>query len=53
MDRRDMQPSDLVRIFGFTKAVEDVLLTGKADLDRSSADLLGQLFHVDALLFVR
>jgi hypothetical protein len=52
MDRRDMQPSDLVHIFGSIKAVEDVL-TGKAEIGRSSADLLGKLFHVDSLLFVR
>jgi HTH-type transcriptional regulator / antitoxin HigA len=52
MDQRDMQPSDLVGIFGSTKAVEDVL-TGKTEIGRSSANLLGQLFHVDSLLFVR
>jgi HTH-type transcriptional regulator / antitoxin HigA len=51
MDQRDMRPSDLVGIFGSTKAVEDVL-TGKAEIGRSSAELLGQLFHVDSLLFV-
>ena len=32
--------------------LEDVL-TGKAEIGRSSADLLGKLFHVDPLLFVR
>ena len=52
MDQRDMQPSDLVDIFGSIKAVEDVL-TGKAEIGRSSANLLGKLFHVDSLLFVR
>ena len=52
MDQRDLQPSDLVDIFGSTKAVEDIL-TGKTEIGRSSADLLSQLFHVDSLLFVR
>ena len=32
MDQRDLQPSDLVDIFGSTKAVEDIL-TGKTEID--------------------
>ena len=52
MDQRDMKPSDLVHVFGSIKAVEDIL-TGKTEIGRSSANLLGQLFHIDPLLFVR
>ena len=50
MEQRDMEPSNLVHIFGSMDAVEDVLL-GKVQIDRATADLLGQLFHVDMLLF--
>lgn len=52
MEQRDMQLSDLVHIFGSTEAVADIL-TGKAQIDRVSAELLGQLFHVDMMLFMR
>jgi HTH-type transcriptional regulator / antitoxin HigA len=51
MEQRDIQPSDLVNIFGSTEAVADVL-NGKAQIDRSQAELLSQLFHVDMLLFL-
>jgi HTH-type transcriptional regulator / antitoxin HigA len=51
MEQRDIQPSDLVNIFGSTEAVADVL-NGKAQIDRSQAELLSQLFHVDLLLFL-
>ena len=51
MEQRDIQPSDLVNILGSTEAVAD-LLNGKAQIDRSKAELLSQLFHVDLLLFI-
>ena len=51
MEQRDIQPSDLVNILGSTEAVAD-LLNGKAQIDRSKAELLSQLFHVDLLLFL-
>ena len=51
MEQRDIQPSDLVNILGSTEAVAD-LLNGKAQIDRSNAELLSQLFHVDLLLFL-
>jgi HTH-type transcriptional regulator / antitoxin HigA len=52
MEQRDMQASDLVNIFGSIAAVTDIL-TGKTQIDRSSAELLGELFHVDSMLFIR
>lgn len=51
MDRRDMQPSELVHIFDSEEAVADVL-TGKAQIDRTSAELLSKLFHIDMMLFI-
>jgi HTH-type transcriptional regulator / antitoxin HigA len=52
MEQRDLKPSDLVDIFGSAEAVTDVL-TGKAQIDRATADLLGQIFHVDMMLFIQ
>jgi HTH-type transcriptional regulator / antitoxin HigA len=52
IEQRDMQPSDLVHIFGSTEAVADIL-TGKAQIDRLSAELLGQLFYVNMMLFIQ
>jgi HTH-type transcriptional regulator / antitoxin HigA len=52
MEQRDMQASDLVNIFGSIAAVLDIL-TGKTQIDRSSAKLLGEMFHVDSMLFIR
>ena len=58
MDQRDLQPIDLVSIFGSEAAVEDVIngrfATGDASrtsIDRSAANQLAELFHVDASLF--
>lgn len=51
MEQRDMEPSNLLDIFGSIEIVADVL-NGKTQIDRSSADLLGKLFHVDSLFFV-
>lgn len=50
MDQRDLQPIDLVVIFGSEVAVNDVI-SGKKMIDRSTADQLGGLFHVDPSLF--
>jgi HTH-type transcriptional regulator / antitoxin HigA len=50
MDQRDLQPIDLVEIFGSEIAVNDVI-SGKQIIDRSTADRLGKLFHVDPSLF--
>jgi HTH-type transcriptional regulator / antitoxin HigA len=50
MDQRDLQPIDLVSIFGSQAAVHDAI-EGKINIDRSSADRLGELFHVDSSLF--
>jgi HTH-type transcriptional regulator / antitoxin HigA len=50
MEQREMSASDLVDIFGSQPAVENIL-NGKTQIDRSSAELLGQLFHVDSMLF--
>ena len=46
-----MQSSDLLDVFGSIEAVVAVL-AGRSQIDRSNANLLGQLFHVDPLLFV-
>ena len=58
MDQRDLQPIDLVSIFGSEAAVEDVIsnrfATGDASrtsMDRSIANQLADLFHVDSSLF--
>jgi HTH-type transcriptional regulator / antitoxin HigA len=51
MDQRDIQPIDLVTIFGSEAAVNDVI-SGKKMIDRSTADRLGDLFHIDSSLFV-
>jgi HTH-type transcriptional regulator / antitoxin HigA len=50
MDQRDLQAIDLVMIFGSEAAVNDAI-EGRKSLDRSTADRLGGLFHVDPNLF--
>ena len=50
MDQRDLQPINLVSIFGSEVAVEDVI-NGRASIDRSIANQLAELFHVDSSLF--
>jgi HTH-type transcriptional regulator / antitoxin HigA len=50
MDQRDLQPIDLISIFGSEIAVDEVI-SGKKMIDRSTADRLGELFHVDPSLF--
>jgi HTH-type transcriptional regulator / antitoxin HigA len=50
MDQRDLQPIDLVEIFGSEAAVHDAI-AGRMNIDRSIADRLGKLFHVDPSLF--
>jgi HTH-type transcriptional regulator / antitoxin HigA len=50
MDQRDMQPSELVDVFGSQSAANDVF-SGKTLIDRSSADSLGKIFHVDTNFF--
>jgi HTH-type transcriptional regulator / antitoxin HigA len=52
MDQRDLKPSDLVGIFSSQQAVEDAI-NGTGHIDRSIADRLGELFHVDWTLFER
>ena len=52
MEQREMSSSDLVDIFGSEPAVENIL-NGMIQIDRASAELLGQLFHVDSMLFSR
>jgi HTH-type transcriptional regulator / antitoxin HigA len=51
MDQRDMQPSELVDIFGSQSMVNDVI-SGKILIDRSQAELLAELFHVDISFFL-
>jgi HTH-type transcriptional regulator / antitoxin HigA len=50
MDQRDLEVSDLVEIFSSEQAVEDAM-NGTGHIDRSIADRLGELFHVDRSLF--
>jgi HTH-type transcriptional regulator / antitoxin HigA len=52
MEQRDMQPADLVNVFGSIAAGTDIL-TGKTQIDRSSVKLLGEIFHVDSIMFIR
>jgi HTH-type transcriptional regulator / antitoxin HigA len=51
MEQRDLQLSDLVDVFGSIEVVENIV-NGKTAINRSSAELLGQLFHVDPTLFI-
>jgi HTH-type transcriptional regulator / antitoxin HigA len=50
MDQRDMQPSELVDIFGSQSTVNEVI-SGKISIDRSRAELLAELFRVDISFF--
>ncbi len=50
MDQRDLHPINLVTIFGSEVDVNDAI-SGKKIIDRSTADQLGGLFHVDPSLF--
>jgi HTH-type transcriptional regulator / antitoxin HigA len=50
MDQRDLQPINLISIFGSEIAVDEVI-SGKKMIDRSTAKQLGELFHVDPSLF--
>jgi HTH-type transcriptional regulator / antitoxin HigA len=50
MDQRDMKPSKLVDVFGSQSAVDDVI-AGRVLINRSNANLLAKLFHVDASFF--
>lgn len=50
MDQRDLKASDLVGIFSSEQAVEDAM-SGTGHIDRSTADRLSELFHVDQALF--
>jgi HTH-type transcriptional regulator / antitoxin HigA len=50
MDQRDLKASDLVGIFSSEQAVEDAI-SGTGHIDRSIADRLSELFHVDQALF--
>jgi HTH-type transcriptional regulator / antitoxin HigA len=50
MDQRDMKPSELVDVFGSQSAVDDVI-AARVLINRSNANLLAKLFHVDASFF--
>ncbi len=50
MDQRDLKAIDLVEIFSSEQAVEDAM-NGTGHIDRSTADQLSELFHVDRALF--
>jgi HTH-type transcriptional regulator / antitoxin HigA len=50
MDQRDLKASDLIGIFSSEQAVEDAI-SGTGHIDRSIADRLGELFHVDRAFF--
>jgi HTH-type transcriptional regulator / antitoxin HigA len=50
MKQRDMQ-SALVDVFGSKSVVEDVIAE-RVQIDRSISESLGQLFHVDSMLFI-
>jgi HTH-type transcriptional regulator / antitoxin HigA len=51
MDQQDLKEIDLVEIYGSVAAVYDTI-EGTKSMDRSTADRLGELFHVDPSLFV-
>jgi HTH-type transcriptional regulator / antitoxin HigA len=50
MDQRDLKASELVGIFSSEQAVKDAM-SGTVHIDRSIANRLGELFHVDQILF--
>jgi HTH-type transcriptional regulator / antitoxin HigA len=50
MDRQSINSSDLIDVFGSKEVVKDVF-DGNVQIDRSSAELLGKMFHVDPILF--
>jgi HTH-type transcriptional regulator / antitoxin HigA len=50
MDQRDLQPIDLLEIFGSESAVNDAI-EGRKSINRSTAERLSELFHVDRTLF--
>jgi HTH-type transcriptional regulator / antitoxin HigA len=50
MDQRDLKPIDLISIFGSEAAVEDAI-DNRSSIERSTAKLLAELFHVDPSLF--
>jgi HTH-type transcriptional regulator / antitoxin HigA len=46
MDQRSLEPINLATIFGSEAAARDAI-EGRSAIDRSAADQLGKLFHVD------
>jgi HTH-type transcriptional regulator / antitoxin HigA len=50
MDQHDFKLIDLVPIFDSETAVEEAI-SGRAHIDRATADRLAELFHVEASLF--
>jgi HTH-type transcriptional regulator / antitoxin HigA len=51
MDQQSLKPSNLVSIFGSEEAVTEAT-SGSRVIDRSIAEQLSDLFHVDISLFV-
>jgi HTH-type transcriptional regulator / antitoxin HigA len=51
MDQQNLKPSNLVSIFGSEEAVAEAT-SGNKMIDRSIAEQLSDLFHVDISLFV-
>jgi HTH-type transcriptional regulator/antitoxin HigA len=51
MEQRDLQPINLVGIFGSGSVTQDIL-SGKIKIDRIMAKQLSKFFSVDASLFV-
>lgn len=50
MEQQNIRSTELVSIFGSKEAVED-MLAGKNQINSANAESLGQLLHVDAILF--
>ncbi|TAE59557.1 MAG: transcriptional regulator [Nostocales cyanobacterium] len=51
LEAQDLELGDLVPIFGSSELVDKVI-NGKVEVTKEQAEILGNLFHVDASLFI-
>ncbi|MFM6154717.1 MAG: type II toxin-antitoxin system HigA family antitoxin [Sphaerospermopsis kisseleviana] len=51
LEAQDLELGDLVPIFGSSELVDKVI-NGEVEVKKQQAEMLGNLFHVDASLFV-
>lgn len=51
LEAQDLEISDLVAIFGSIELVDKVI-NGDVEVTKEQGEMLGNLFHVDASLFI-